>query len=289
MYYMLKSENKAEKRKINMLKSENKKAESVKIKEVIKALERFAPLPLQESWDNAGLQVGLTEAEVSGALLCLDVTCQIVDEAIAKGCNLIVSHHPLIFRKLARITGEDYVQQAVMKALANNIAIISMHTNMDNARGGVNFRIARKMGLKNVRFMSAKTVDGVECGSGVVGELEEPMAADDFIIMLKKTFGVECVQANQLLRRPIRTVAMCGGSGSFLLDEAVAVGADAFLTGEMHYHEFFGREQQIQIAVIGHYQSEQFTSEIFKEIIQAECEGVECFIAETCTNPIMYF
>lgn len=272
-----------------MLKSENKKAESVKIKEVIKALERFAPLPLQESWDNAGLQVGLTEAEVSGALLCLDVTCQIVDEAIAKGCNLIVSHHPLIFRKLARITGEDYVQQAVMKALANNIAIISMHTNMDNARGGVNFRIARKMGLKNVRFMSAKTVDGVECGSGVVGELEEPMAADDFIIMLKKTFGVECVEANQLLRRPIRTVAMCGGSGSFLLDEAVAVGADAFLTGEMHYHEFFGREQQIQIAVIGHYQSEQFTSEIFKEIIQAECEGVECFIAETCTNPIMYF
>ena len=248
MYYMLKSENKAEKRKIIMLKSENKKAESVKIKEVIKALERFAPLPLQESWDNAGLQVGLTEAEVSGALLCLDVTCQIVDEAIAKGCNLIVSHHPLIFRKLARITGEDYVQQAVMKALANNIAIISMHTNMDNARGGVNFRIARKMGLKNVRFMSAKTVDGVECGSGVVGELEEPMAADDFIIMLKKTFGVECVEANQLLRRPIRTMAM-----------------------------------------IGHYQSEQFTSEIFKEIIQAECEGVECFIAETCTNPIMYF
>ena len=103
----------------------------MKIKEVIEALERFAPLPLQESWDNAGLQVGLTEAEVSGALLCLDVTCQIVDEAIKKGCNLIVSHHPLIFSKLARLTGEDYVQQAVMKALLNNIVILSMHTNMD--------------------------------------------------------------------------------------------------------------------------------------------------------------
>ena len=261
----------------------------MKIKEVTKALERFAPLPLQESWDNAGLQVGLTEAEVSGALLCLDVTCQIVDEAIQKGCNLIVSHHPLIFRKLARLTGEDYVQQAVIKALANSIVIMSMHTNMDNARGGVNFKIAEKMGLHNVRFMSTKMVDGLECGSGVIGEFEEPMAADDFIILLKKAFCVECVEANQLLRRPIKTVAMCGGSGSFLLDEAVEAGADAFLTGEMHYHEYFGREQQIQIAVIGHYQSEQYTSEIFRDIIERECQGVKCFIAETCTNPIMYF
>lgn len=261
----------------------------MKIKEVTKALERFAPLPLQESWDNAGLQVGLTEAEVSGALLCLDVTCQIVDEAIQKGCNLIVSHHPLIFRKLARLTGEDYVQQAVMKAIANGIVIMSMHTNMDNARGGVNFKIAEKMGLHNVRFMSAKTIDGVECGSGVTGEFEEPIAADDFIILLKKAFCVECVEANQLLRRPIKKVAMCGGSGSFLLDEAVEAGADAFLTGEMHYHEYFGREQQIQIAVIGHYQSEQYTSEIFRDIIERECQGVKCFIAETCTNPIMYF
>ena len=261
----------------------------MKIKEVIKALERFAPLPLQESWDNAGLQVGLTEAEVSGALLCLDVTEQIVDEAADEGCNLIVSHHPLIFRKLARLTGEDYVQRAVMKALAGGIVILSMHTNMDNAHGGVNFKIAEKLGLQNVRFMNPRLVDGVECGSGVIGEWEEPIAADDFVIMLKKRFCVECVQTNQLLRRPIKTVAMCGGAGAFLIDEALAAGADAFLTGEMHYHEFFGHEQQIQIAVIGHYQSEQFTSEIFRDIIERECPGVKCCIAETCTNPIMYF
>ena len=261
----------------------------MKIKEVIKALERFAPLPLQESWDNAGLQVGLTEAEVSGALLCLDVTEQIVDEAVSKGCNLIVSHHPLIFRKLARLTGEDYVQRSVMKALGNGIVILSMHTNMDNARGGVNFKIAEKLGLQNVRFLNPRVVDGVECGSGVVGEWDEPIAADDFVIMLKKRFCVECVETNQLLRRPIKTVALCGGAGAFLVDEAVAARADAFLTGEMHYHEFFGREQQIQIAVIGHYQSEQFTSEVFRDIIESECPGVKCCIAETCTNPIMYF
>lgn len=261
----------------------------MKIIEVVNALERFAPLPLQEDYDNAGLQIGLTEAEISGALLCLDVTEETVDEAIRKGCNLIVSHHPLIFRRLRRIAGEDMVQRVVAKAIVNHIVIVSMHTNMDAAQGGVNFKIAEKMGLHNVRFMSTKTVDGVECGSGVIGEFEEPVAADDFIILLKKVFCVECVEANQLLRRPIKKVAMCGGSGSFLLNEAVEAGADAFLTGEMHYHEYFGREQQIQIAVIGHYQSEQFTSEIFRDVIERECQGVKCFIAETCTNPIMYF
>ena len=261
----------------------------MKIKEVTKALERFAPLPLQESWDNAGLQVGLTEAEVSGALLCLDVTCQIVDEAIQKGCNLIVSHHPLIFRKLARLTGEDYVQQAVMKAIANGIVIMSMHTNMDNAQGGVNFKIAEKLGLRNVHFMSTRTVDGVECGSGVTGEFEEPVAADDFILLLKKAFCVECVEANQLLRRPIKKVAMCGGSGSFLLDEAVEAGADAFLTGEMHYHEYFDHDDEIQIAVIGHYESEQFTQQLLQRIIEKECPGVECHLTEVMTNPLRYY
>ena len=261
----------------------------MKIIEVVNALERFAPLPLQEDYDNAGLQIGLTEAEISGALLCLDVTEETVDEAIRKGCNLIVSHHPLIFRRLRRIAGEDMVQRVVAKAIVNHIAIVSMHTNMDAAQGGVNFKIAEKMGLKDARLFATKEVDGIECGSGVVGEFEEPLAADDFIIMLKRTFDVECVQANQLLRRPIRRVAICGGAGAFLMPQALQLGADAFVTGEMHYHEFFGREQQLQIAVIGHYQSEQFTSEIFKSIIEEKCHGVRCVIAVTNTNPIIYF
>jgi dinuclear metal center YbgI/SA1388 family protein len=261
----------------------------VKIKEVLSALERFAPLPLQESWDNAGLQVGLTEAEVSGALLCLDVTEKIVDEAVAKGCNLIVSHHPLLFRGLKTISDLTDVQRTVMKAIKAGVCVVSMHTNMDNAKGGVNYRIARKLGLKDVVFMGPRQVDGVECGSGVVGELEEPMVACDFVLKLKKTFDVECVMTNELLQRPIRKVALCGGAGDFLLDDAIALGADAFLTGEMHYHQYFGHEQQIQICVIGHYQSEQFTSEVFQEIIGEECPGVRTEIAETNTNPICYF
>ena len=159
---------------------------------------------------------------------------------------------------------------------------------MDNAKGGVNFRIAQKLGLQNVAFFAPKSVDGVEAGSGVIGELPESQAADDFVLMVKKAFGVECAMCNELLRRPIQKVAICGGAGDFLLDDALKSGADAFITGEMHYHQYFGYEQQIQICVIGHYQSEQYTAEVFQEIIQKECPGVKTCIAETCTNPILY-
>jgi len=263
----------------------------VKIRQVLEALEQFAPLPLQESWDNAGLQLGLTEADVSGALLCLDVNEQIVDEAIRKGCNLIVSHHPLLFRGLKQISGADYVQRCVIKALKNDIVIISMHTNMDNAKNGVNWKIAERLGLQELRFLAPSPLEragGEASGSGVIGSLPEPMAADDFILMVKRQFGVECALCNELLRRPIQKVALCGGAGDFLLDDALRQGADAFITGEMHYHQYFGYEQRIQICVIGHYQSEQFTTEIFRDIINKECPGVRTEIAETNTNPILY-
>ena len=250
----------------------------MKITEVVSALERFAPLPLQADYDNAGMQIGLTEAEVSGALLCLDVNEQIVDEAIRKGCNLIVAHHPLIFRKLRRITGEDYVQRVVMKAIKNDIAIVAMHTNLDSAKGGVNYKIAEKMGLKELEWMgSQQNVGGIDGGEGVIGTLSEAMAAD-----------VECVMPNELIRRKISRVALCGGAGDFLLQDAINAGADAFVTGEMHYHQYFGHEQEIQIAVIGHYQSEQFTIELLKEIIERDCPGVKCTMTETNTNPIIY-
>ena len=260
----------------------------MKIKEVLSALEEFAPLPLQESWDNAGLQVGLTEAEVSGALLCLDVTERIVDEAVSKGCNLVVSHHPLLFRGLKQISDLTDVQRTVVKAIQNGVCVVSMHTNMDNARGGVNFQIANKLGLTDVAFLAAKRVGDVECGSGVIGMLCEPMAADDFVLKVKRAFGVECAMCNELLRRPVQRVAICGGAGDFLLDEAVAAGADAFITGEMHYHQYFGYEQRVQICVIGHYQSEQYTTEVFREVIGSRCPGVRAEIAETNTNPILY-
>ena len=251
---------------------------------MLSALERFAPLPLQESWDNAGLQLGLTEAEVSGALLCLDVNEAIIDEAIRKGCNLIVSHHPLLFRGLKQISGADYVQRCVIKAIKHDIVIISMHTNMDNAQGGVNFKIAERLGAPVLNDSVAET----EKVPLVLAELPTPMDARAFIELVKTQFDVQCAQCNALLQRPIKKVAICGGAGDFLLPDAISQGADAFITGEMHYHQYFGMEQQIQICVIGHYQSEQFTSEIFRDIIQKECPGVRTEIAETNTNPIVY-
>lgn len=279
---------------VNSRKSEDaynniiKGFDSVKIKEVVAALERFAPLPLQEDWDNAGLQVGLTETEVSGALLCLDVTEAVVDEAVSNGLNLIVSHHPLLFRKLRSITGADEVQRCVIKALKNDITILSMHTNMDNALGGVNYKIAEKMGLNDVRFFAAKEQNGIECGSGTIGTLPAPMDSSAFISMLKERFQVESVQTNELLKRKIERVAICGGSGAFLLGDAISEKADAFLTGEMHYHEFFDHEQQIQICVIGHYQSEQYTAEVFRDIIAKACPQVRTQITTINTNPIKY-
>ncbi len=258
----------------------------MKIKEVIAALEQFAPLPLQEDYDNAGLQLGLTEAEVSGALLCLDVTEETVAEAVEKGCNLVVSHHPLLFRGLKQIVDADSVQRTVKMAIKNDVTIVSMHTNLDNAVGGVNWKIAEKLGLE-VRDARCE-MRGEKCGL-YVGTFAKPLSANDFISLLKTRMEAQCVMTNELLKREIRKVAICGGAGSFMLDDAIAQGADAFVTGEMHYHEYFGHDQEIQIAVIGHYESEHFTNELFREIIERECKGVRCVMAESQKNPVRYY
>ena len=268
----------------------------MKIKEVVFALERFAPLPLQESFDNAGLQVGLTEAEASGALLCLDVTEEVIDEAVSLGCNLIVSHHPLLFHGLKTVADRNLVERCVRKAIQNDIAVYSAHTNLDNAEDGVNFKIAEKLDLEQVRLLQPRAVkmkDGgreyaVMAGSGVVGLLPEPGDSLKFLQRMKSVFHVECLMHNDLLQRPVHKVVICGGAGDFLLDEAIAHGADAFVTGEMHYHQYFGHEQEIQIAVLGHYQSEQYTKEIFYSIIGEACPELPLYMTAVDTNPIKY-
>jgi len=274
--------------------AQERRDRSVKIKQVLEALERFAPLPLQESWDNAGLQIGLTEAEVSGALLCLDVTEAIIAEAIQKGCNMVVSHHPLLFRGLKQVSDASDVQRIVRQAIKNDICVISMHTNLDNARGGVNYKIAQRLAYTtNDKAQEAEGLveymgDEKHPGQWVMLTLPHPMVACDFVLHVKQRLNAESAMCNEMLRRPVSRVAICGGAGDFLLDEAIAHGADAFLTGEMHYHQYFGHEQQIQICVVGHYESEHFTKELLRDIICAECPDVHCEIAETNTNPILY-
>ena len=260
---------------------------------MLEALERFAPLPLQESWDNAGLQIGLTEAEVSGALLCLDVTERVVDEAARRGCNLVVSHHPLLFRGLKQVSDLTDVQRTVRRALKEDIAVVSMHTNLDNAHEGVNWQIAKRLCPSGSAEKDGAAVieemgpDG-KPGQWVMLTLAEPMEARQFVEHVKTRLQAQSAMCTELLQRPIRRVAICGGAGDFLLDEVIAKGADAFLTGEMHYHQYFGHEQQIQLCVVGHYESEHSTKELLRDIIERECPGVNCLLCETDTNPIKY-
>ena len=267
-----------------------KNSQDVKIKEIITALEQFAPLPLQESYDNAGLQCGLTEVEASGALLCLDVTEEVLREAVDLGCNLVVSHHPLLFHGVKQVCDANLVQRCLRMAIQNDLCIYSAHTNLDRVEDGVNFRIAEKLGLIDVQLLDASPMTvgtrTVKAGNGVLGYLPEAENSLAFLQRVKQAFGVEALQHNQLLERPVQSVVICGGAGDFLLSQAIQAEADAFLTGEMHYHTWFGHEQELQIAVLGHYESEQFTREIFREIIEHTAPQLPLYDTEVHTNPI---
>ncbi len=259
----------------------------MKIKELVCALESFAPLPLQESYDNAGLQLGLTESETTGALLCLDVIEPVIDEAIALGFNLIVSHHPLLFKGVKSISGSTYVERCILKAIKNDIAIYSAHTNLDNTVGGVNFKIAEKIGLRDVTFLTPSQNDGIS-GSGIIGTLSEPETETDFLRRIKKLFEVGCLRHNKMTGRQIQRVAICGGAGAFLIPDAIAAAADVFITGEIRYHEYFGHEREILLAEIGHYESEQYTKELLAEYLQRQFPGLKVEQTKINTNPIKY-
>ena len=260
----------------------------MKAKLLLDALEQYAPLPLQDSFDNAGLQIGLTEEqEVAGALLCLDVTEEIIDEAVRKGCNVVIAHHPLLFHGLKSITGKSYVERCVIKAIKNNIAIYAAHTNMDNAQGGVNYRIAETIGLTNLAFLDDKA-GAIPAGSGIIGELPTAEDEKNFLLRLKSLFGIQCIRHNALCDRKVRRVALCGGAGGFLLSKAISLGADAFLTGEMRYHDYFGHEGDLLIAEMGHYESEQYTMDIFAEILSNQFPELKIVKTSLNTNPINY-
>ncbi len=259
----------------------------MKVKEVVAALERFAPLPLQEGYDNAGLQIGLTEAdEVSGVLFCLDVTESILHEAAGLRCNLVIAHHPLLFRGLKHITGSNQPERCAHLAIRSGIAVYAAHTNLDNAQGGVNWKIAECLGLERIQFLlPSPSGNG---GSGVIAELPVPERPHQFLSRVKKIFRVESLMHNIGPDHDIVRVALCGGAGDFLLDEAISQGADVFLTGEMGYHRYFGHENDIWIGILGHYQSEQFTISLMRDIVATACPGLPLYETGQSTNPIHY-
>jgi len=361
------------------------------VKTLTNQIENFAPLSFQESYDNSGLIVGDPDMEISGVLITIDVTETVIEEAISKNCNFIISHHPLIFTGLKRITGQNEVQRCVKMALKNDIAIYAAHTNFDNVLNGVNGKIAEKIGLKNIKVLQPKpdmliklitfvpkihasglrdalfetgaghignydscsfNVEGIgtfrgndnanpfvgeinklhsepeiriemifpeylknqiidtlhkvhpyeepaydlislqndwrKSGAGLIGELAEDEDELVFLKRIKSIFACSVIRHSNLRGKKIKHVAVCGGSGSTFLNDAIGMNADVFISADFKYHEFFNAESRIIIADLGHYESEQFTKDIFYEIITKKMPTFAVQISEIKTNPINY-
>ena len=361
------------------------------IGEITTYLESVAPPSFQESYDNAGLIIGDPETVISSVLISLDITEAVIDEAIETGCELIIAHHPILFKGIKRLNGNSYVERCVIKAIKNDIAIYAAHTNLDSIMGGVNSKICEKIGLTNLNILApvkeqllklvtfvpddhlekvrealfdagAGTIgkydrcsfgsEGTgtfrggdeanpyvgaigefhfeketriemiiprhlknniintllkthpyeevaydiyplenifrEVGAGMIGELPGGEHEIDFLTRLLQVFGCKSIRHTYLLGKPIRKVAVCGGSGSFLLGAAIKAGADIFITADMKYHDFFDAEEKIIIADIGHYESEQFTKELFYEILIKKFPNFALRLSEVKTNPVLY-
>lgn len=364
----------------------------MKIQELTHFLENHFPLSSQADFDNCGLLIGDASAEITGVMTCLDVTEEVMDEAMDLHCNVIVAHHPLIFKGLKKITGKNYVERMVLKAIQNDIAIYAIHTNLDHSIRGVNARIAQKLQLESYRILAPtpstlckiqvfvptdylQTVENAmfaagagklgnydscsfqqtgigsfkplvganpfegkigfrsfneekkvemlvskhalsavlramnhahpyeevaydvfelhntnsEEGSGMIGVLKNPMEVETFLMHLKHIFQCEVIRHTELLNKPIEKVAFCGGSGSFLIQEAIRQDADIYITGDLKYHEFFDAERKIILADIGHFESEQYTIELLEELISTQFSELLIHKTSIHTNPISYF
>lgn len=259
------------------------------IKDIMRHLESKAPLYLQESYDNAGLIVGNPEAPVTKILLCLDSTEDVISEAIEKKCDMVIAHHPIVFRGLKKLNGANYVERTVIKAIKNDIAVYAIHTNLDNIRAGVNAKIMAKLNIShNTHILSPKSSDAFT-GAGMIGHISEPMEEIKFFEILKRTMNVGSIKHTKLLGKKFKKIAVCGGAGSFLLPNAIAQGADLFITSDFTYHQFFDAEDKIVIADIGHYESEQFTHEILSSMLNEQFPIMEVVNSSVVTNPVHYF
>ena len=257
-----------------------------KVKDVTEVIEGFAPLAIQEGWDNSGLCIGSPDAPVSSVLLGLDCTPELVDEAIECGADMIVTHHPLIFSGLKKITPEDQVGAAVIKAIKAGISIYAAHTSADKVIAGVSGAMAAKLGLQNVTILDE---DGDGTGLGVVGDLPEPMSADEAVAMVKERFGLKALRASRPVKGKISRIAMCGGSGGSLIKAAMASGAQLYLSGDISYHNFFTPEG-FMIMDIGHYESEIEIVDILFSLLRKKFPTFAVRITQNIySNPIFYF
>lgn len=259
--------------------------------EVIDFLENIAPLELQESYDNSGLLIGHTEQVVKGIMICLDCTEAVLDEAIAKGCNMIVSHHPAIFYGIKKITGSNMTERIIEKAIKNDLILYAIHTNLDNTlMNGVNEQIARKLGLEIdgvLRGMAGTRNPMV--GAGLVGYFREPLPEIKFLQRIKERMKCPVIRHTAFTNKPIQKVAVCGGSGSFLLEDAKKAGAQAFVTADFKYHQFFEADGDIMVCDIGHYESEHLTINLLQSLLSGNFPTFAAHCTGIVTNPVQYF
>ena len=259
---------------------------SMKVKDIVKVIEEFAPLSVQEGWDNSGLCVGSPEDEVNSVLLALDCTPALVDEAIECGADMIVTHHPLIFSGLKRICPEDMVGETVIKAIKAGIAIYAAHTNADKVLGGVSGAMAARLGLENVQVLEP---DGDGVGLGVVGDLKNPLTAKQVLELISEKFTPGAIRSSKPIEGDVTRVAMCGGSGGSLIGAAKKSGAQVYISGDISYHNFFTPEG-FMIVDIGHYESEIEIVDILFSLITKKFPTFAVRITRNLqSNPVFYF
>jgi dinuclear metal center YbgI/SA1388 family protein len=265
----------------------------VKLVDIIDILENVAPLCKQEDYDNSGLLVGNKNDQIFGAVISLDCTEEVIEEAKSLHFNLVICHHPVIFKGLKRLTDGSFQERAIIKAIKNDISIYAIHTNLDNAFiNGVNHKIASKIGLSNLSILKNRmhqtTVDE-DFGSGILGEICHPMKLPEILAHIKHCLPTPVIRFAGNINRDIQKIAVCGGAGSFLLKAAISKKADLFLSSDFKYHEFFDADKDIIIADIGHYESEQFTSELIFDILSQNFDNFALRCTKVNTNPINYF
>ena len=260
--------------------------EKLKVRDIVRVIEDFAPLSLQEKWDNSGLCIGSPESPVSSVLLGLDCTPELVDEAAACGADMIVTHHPLIFSGLKKISPDDSVGAAVIKAVAGGISVYASHTASDKVISGVSGAMAARLGLANISVLDP---DENGNGLGAVGELPCPMSADEATAYVKTKFSLKALRCSRPVAGKISKVALCGGSGSSLIGKAMESGAQLYITGDVSYHHFFTPDG-FMLMDIGHYESEKDIVAILFSLIKKNFPNFAVRITENVnSNPIYYF
>ena len=274
----------------------SKKIKMNKVSEILSYITEVAPIHWQESYDNSGLLVGDANALVDKVLLTLDLTEKVIDEAIENSFHLVISHHPLIFKGLKNILVDDTTGRIITKAIKHDISIAAMHTNIDNSFYGVNRVLAEQLGLKDLQILRSSQQSAIsdqqleiQVGSGMLGTLENEISENDFLKFVKEKLNVGAIRHSEFLNKPIRKVAICGGSGAFLINDAKRCGADVYVTADLKYHDFFDADNEILIVDAGHFETEQFTKQLFADIILKKNPKFAVQISRVNTNSVNYF